>query len=118
MSTDSLTTLRGELATMSGDEAIVLIEDKVAELAAAVLHTSVDRIDRTSRLDLLGIDSLMFLELSTALHRHLGCDIPTLELMGAAHLPDIAKRALHRIQRPGSPDPTTTVAVPERSEHA
>ncbi|MFH9353819.1 SDR family NAD(P)-dependent oxidoreductase [Kitasatospora sp. NPDC017646] len=118
VSTDGLTALHSELATMSNDEAVVLIEDKVAELAAAVLHTTADRLDRTIRLDLLGIDSLMFLELSTALRRHLGCEIPTLELMGAAHLPDIAKRALHRIQQPGSPDPTRTVAVPERSEQA
>ncbi|MFF9481519.1 SDR family NAD(P)-dependent oxidoreductase [Streptomyces sp. NPDC014733] len=117
-STDDLTTLRAKVAAMGGGEALALIEDKVAELAAAVLHTPVDRLDRTSRLDLLGIDSLMFLELSTALRRHLGCDIPTLELMSAAHLPDIAERALHRIQQQGSPGPTTTAAVPERSEHA
>ncbi|AKA09293.1 polyketide synthase [Streptomyces noursei ZPM] len=118
MSTDSLTTLRGKLAAMSDGEAIVLIEDKVAELAAAVLHTPVDRLDRTCRLDLLGIDSLMFLELSTALRRHLGCEIPTLELMGAPHLSDIAKRALHRIQQPGSPEPTETFSSPERSDQA
>ncbi|MCZ0974970.1 SDR family NAD(P)-dependent oxidoreductase [Streptomyces albulus] len=118
VSTDSLTTLRGKLAAMSDGEAIVLIEDKVAELAAAVLHTPVDRLDRTCRLDLLGIDSLMFLELSTALRRHLGCEIPTLELMGAPHLSDIAKRALHRIQQPGSPEPTETFSSPERSDQA
>ncbi|TWV55559.1 acyl carrier protein [Streptomyces misionensis] len=103
---------------MSDGEAVVLIEDKIAELAAAVLHTPVDRLDRTCRLDLLGFDSLMFLELSTALRQHLGCDIPTLELMGAAHLPDIAKRALQRIRQPAFPDRIETVAVPERSEHA
>lgn len=116
--TDGLTTVRGKVATLDDDEAIAVLEDEVAELAAAVLHTSVDRLDRTCRLELLGIDSLMFLELSTALRQHLGCDIPILELTGAAHLPDIAKRALQRIRKSGSPDPTRTVAVPERSEHA
>ncbi|WP_245654927.1 type I polyketide synthase [Streptomyces catenulae] len=118
LSTDSLTTLRGKVATVSTDEALALIEDRIAELAAAVLHTPVDRLDRTAPLNLLGIDSLMFLELSTALRQHLGCDIPTLELMGVAHLPDLAERALHRIRQQDSPDPTRTPAVPERSDHA
>ncbi|MFJ2842997.1 SDR family NAD(P)-dependent oxidoreductase [Streptomyces griseofuscus] len=113
VSTDSVSTLRDRVAAMSDGEAIVLIEDKVAELAAAVLYTPVERLDRTCRLDLLGIDSLMFLELSAALRQHLGCDIPTLELMGAAHLPDIARRALRRLRQPAD-----AVAVPERSGNA
>ncbi|MFH8342656.1 SDR family NAD(P)-dependent oxidoreductase [Streptomyces sp. AM6-12] len=116
--TDNPSTLLSEVATLSDGEALVLIEDKIAELAAAVLHTPAERVDRTCRLDLLGIDSLMFLELSTALRQHLGCDIPALELMGAAHLPDLAKRALQRIRQPGSPDRAKTGTVPERSEHA
>ncbi|MFD7921316.1 SDR family NAD(P)-dependent oxidoreductase [Streptomyces sp. NPDC059740] len=118
VSTDSITTLHSRLVTMSEGEALILIEDRIAELAAAVLHTPVDRLDRTRRLDLLGIDSLMFLELSTALRKHLGCDIPTLELMSATHLPDLAKRALHRVQQPGLPGPTGAVAGRERSDQA
>ncbi|WP_329191489.1 MULTISPECIES: acyltransferase domain-containing protein [unclassified Streptomyces] len=50
------------------------------------------------RLDQLGMDSLLAVELTTLLQQRLGCDLSTLELMGAPNLPALAQRVLGRLQ--------------------
>ncbi|OEJ37041.1 hypothetical protein AR457_33960 [Streptomyces agglomeratus] len=88
---------RDTLAATSADETVRLVEDKLAELLAVVLQTTPERIDRSRRLDLLGVDSLMAVELSSAISTSIGCDLPVVELTGAGHLTDLALRVLARL---------------------
>ncbi|WAU82460.1 SDR family NAD(P)-dependent oxidoreductase [Streptomyces sp. Qhu-G9] len=88
---------RDTLAATSPAETVRLVEDKLAELLAVVLQTTPERIDRSRRLDLLGVDSLMAVELASAISKSIGCDLPVVELTGAGHLSDLALRVLARL---------------------
>ncbi|MDX3535903.1 type I polyketide synthase [Streptomyces sp. MB09-01] len=78
-------------------QAAKLVEKKLSELLAGVLQTTPERIDRDRRLDLLGVDSLMALEFTAVVSRDLGCELPVVEVTGAAHLSEIAQRVLTRL---------------------
>ncbi|MFI6206244.1 SDR family NAD(P)-dependent oxidoreductase [Streptomyces sp. NPDC051041] len=86
--------LRSRLAALSGDEAVEAVSAELAALVAEVAQTTPERVDRTCKLDQLGLDSLMVVELSVAVDRALGCNIPALELMAASCLDDLARRVL------------------------
>ncbi|WP_255305791.1 type I polyketide synthase [Streptomyces sp. Wb2n-11] len=86
--------LRSRLAAMADDEAVETISAELATLVAGVLQTSPERVDRTRKLDQLGLDSLMVVELSVHVDRMLGCNIPALELIAASCLDDLARRVL------------------------
>ncbi|MEV0193398.1 acyl carrier protein [Kitasatospora purpeofusca] len=69
-----------------------------------VLQTAPDRIQRNRRLDQIGVDSLTAAELSTLTSRSLDCDLPVVEIAGAAGLP----------ARPAPARPTATHWCPLR----
>ena len=87
----------------SEEEALRLAEDALAGLVGRVLQTDPATLDRSRRLDLLGMDSLMAAELARDLRTRLGCDIPVVELSGAASLTALAHRVL--TDRTGPPAP-------------
>ncbi|MDN3295180.1 SDR family NAD(P)-dependent oxidoreductase [Streptomyces ficellus] len=95
---------RRRLAEAGGDaERHALIGDALAELAAAVLQTTPDRVDRKANLADLGLDSLMGTQLKASLHRAFGCELPVMELMAAGSvngLTDRVDRALSRATNP------------------
>ncbi|MTE22347.1 SDR family NAD(P)-dependent oxidoreductase [Streptomyces sp. TRM43335] len=84
--------LRSRLSALSDDEAVAVLSDELANLVAGVLQADPERIDRTCKLDRLGLDSLMVVELSVGVNRLLGCDVPALELIAASNLDDLARR--------------------------
>ncbi|MFE0062798.1 SDR family NAD(P)-dependent oxidoreductase [Streptomyces sp. NPDC059003] len=84
--------LRSRLSTLHDDEAAAVIADELIKLVAEVLQTAPERIDRTCKLDGLGLDSLMVVELAVKVNRLLGCEIPALELIAASCLDDLAGR--------------------------
>jgi acyl carrier protein len=86
--------LRSRLAGLGEDEAAKAVCEELTALVAEVAQTTPERVDRTCKLDQLGLDSLMVVELSVAVDRALGCNIPALELMAASCLDDLARRAL------------------------
>jgi acyl carrier protein len=86
--------LRSRLAALGEDEAVEAVAAELAALVAEVAQTTPERVDRTCKLDQLGLDSLMVVELSVAVDRALGCNIPALELMAASCLDDLARRVL------------------------
>ncbi|MBL1065955.1 type I polyketide synthase [Streptomyces sp. 7-21] len=97
-------TLRAALAAAgSEEEALRLAEDALAGLVGRVLQTDPATLDRSRRLNLLGMDSLMAAELARDLRTRLGCDIPVVELSGAASLTALAHRVL--TDRTGPPAP-------------
>ncbi|MFC0057282.1 SDR family NAD(P)-dependent oxidoreductase [Streptomyces actinomycinicus] len=92
--TDGAERLRQVLEQAAPDEATVLVEDVLADLLAHVLQTTPDRVDRTRRLDQLGVDSLLAAELATLLQQRLGCELTTMELAGSPNLAALGRRVL------------------------
>ncbi|MEU3183884.1 SDR family NAD(P)-dependent oxidoreductase [Streptomyces sp. NPDC006923] len=76
----------------SAEERAALLADTLTELAATVLQTTPDRIDRAANLANLGLDSLMGTQLKVAMHRAFGCDLPVMELMAAGSVHGLAQR--------------------------
>ncbi|AZQ34043.1 SDR family NAD(P)-dependent oxidoreductase [Streptomyces cyaneochromogenes] len=99
--TDGADRLRQALERAEPDDAAVLVEDVLADLLAQVLQTTPDHIDRTRRLDQLGVDSLLAAELATLLRQRLGCELPTVELAGTPNLSALARRVLSALPGPG-----------------
>jgi NADPH:quinone reductase-like Zn-dependent oxidoreductase/acyl carrier protein/SAM-dependent methyltransferase len=84
--------LRSRLAGLSDEAAAHVVSDELAGLIAEVLQTAPERIDRTCKLDQLGLDSLMVVELSLSVNRRMGCDVPALEFLAASSLDDLGRR--------------------------
>lgn len=95
MSKDELLRL---LANATPEEAPKLIEDLIAGLVAGVLHTTSEQIDRTRRLDQLGLDSLMATELLSAVRQRFGVDIPIMQLAAGGRIQDLAQQVLLRVR--------------------
>ncbi|GAA1291964.1 SDR family NAD(P)-dependent oxidoreductase [Saccharothrix xinjiangensis] len=95
--------LRHALATATATEAMVLVEDALADLLAKVLQTTADRVDRTRHLNQLGVDSLMAAELATLVHRRFDCEIPAVELAGAPGVSSLAHRIHARLRSTTAP---------------
>ncbi|MGW1871195.1 SDR family NAD(P)-dependent oxidoreductase [Streptomyces mauvecolor] len=87
------------LEALAPEDATETVAEILAELTARVLQTSVERVDRTCRLDRLGMDSLMVVELVALVRKRLGCDISVLELTSWRCLDDLACRVLPLIRR-------------------
>ncbi|MFE0250332.1 SDR family NAD(P)-dependent oxidoreductase [Streptomyces sp. NPDC059010] len=94
---DGAERLRQALERATPAEAATLVEDALTELLAHVLQTTPDRVDRTRRLDQLGVDSLLAAELTTLLRQRLGCEVPAVELAGTPSLAALARRVLARL---------------------
>ncbi|MEV5341522.1 SDR family NAD(P)-dependent oxidoreductase [Streptomyces sp. NPDC052676] len=92
--------LRQRLEKATNDtERSTIITDALTALAADILQTSPDRVSTTADLTDLGLDSLMGAELKVQLQRAFGCDLPLMELMGAATLAGVAQRLDILVQR-------------------
>ncbi len=87
-----------ELAEASEDEAEVLAVAAVRALVAEVLHATPDRFDTTTRLDQLGIDSLMGAELMALVRTRFGCEISVMEAISEGGIADLARRILDRLR--------------------
>ncbi|MEW2360305.1 beta-ketoacyl reductase [Spirillospora sp. NPDC029432] len=88
--------LRAALAA-PGADAVRVVEDTLAGVLAEVLQTTPDRVDRTRRIDQIGLDSLMGADFSSALNRRFGCQIAVVEVLGTPSLTALAHRVLTRL---------------------
>lgn len=93
--------LHTALVDASPEQALTLVEDVLADLLAGVLQSTAERVDRTRRLDLLGMDSLMAVELTVLIRQRIGIDVPVVELAQAASLSALAQRLTSRLAKPG-----------------
>ncbi|WP_228980717.1 type I polyketide synthase [Streptomyces sp. DH12] len=87
-------TFLSSLPHMTYDQALDATTTILADFLATTLHTTPDKIDRTRRLDRLGVDSLLAAELSASLHHHLKCSVTPIEVLNCAHLMELSKRVL------------------------
>ncbi|MFE1028973.1 SDR family NAD(P)-dependent oxidoreductase [Streptomyces sp. NPDC058818] len=110
--------LRRRLATATPEEALKIAADAITQVLADILQTDADRLERDRRLDQLGLDSLMAVEAVVATRRRLGCELPTLEILNAQGITDLARRALIRLGHETSTTPPTTAESTLRSHDA
>ncbi|MGW1280163.1 SDR family NAD(P)-dependent oxidoreductase [Streptomyces tsukubensis] len=94
--------LRERLVEADGEEAVALVTDTLVRLAADVLRSTPDRIDRSRRLGSLGLDSLLGAELAVVIRRCFGCDLSLMEVLTSRDLNDLAHRILSRVDRRGT----------------
>ncbi|WP_308013612.1 SDR family NAD(P)-dependent oxidoreductase [Streptomyces beigongshangae] len=88
--------LRQRLKAADGDPArLELITETLVEATARILQTPADRVNPTSHLADLGLDSLMGAELAAVLQQTFSCDLSMMDLMAAATVDGIA----HRVHR-------------------
>ncbi|MEU2512525.1 SDR family NAD(P)-dependent oxidoreductase [Streptomyces syringium] len=95
--------LREQLETVDDREAERLVADALTRLLAGILQTVPERIDRTRSFEQMGVDSLMGAEFAEAIRRHLGCDLPLIEVVGSRDTADLAHRVAHRLKSAGNP---------------
>lgn len=74
-----------------GKDALV---DLLVTLVARITQRAPERIDRTRSMDALGLDSLMATELVVSLQSELAYEIPTMEVINADSIDDLAHRIL------------------------
>lgn len=86
--------LSARLAEMTAQDAIVAVEDVLVDEIARILQQPASTISTTQPISDFGVDSLMAVELQTALEARLGQQIPLIALTGAATLGAIAVRLL------------------------
>ncbi len=69
------------LAASTPDDARRMVEGVLAQIVADILQTSPERIDPRRRLDQMGLDSLMSVELVTSMWDQFQCEIPLIDLV-------------------------------------
>ncbi|GAA3683916.1 type I polyketide synthase [Lentzea roselyniae] len=89
--------LRTTLTAMGQDEAAGAVTTVMIDLIAGVLQTKRNRLDPARRLDQLGMDSLMAVELATAISRRLDVRLAAPDMIGVATISDLTALVLKRL---------------------
>ncbi|MEI5102988.1 SDR family NAD(P)-dependent oxidoreductase [Streptomyces sp. PmtG] len=100
--TDNAHTLREQLTTLDPTQAETLIRDTLTKLLARLLHTPTERIDPTTPLTHLGIDSPLATELTTTIRRHLHCQLTTLTVINTPNTNHLAHTLLPQLTTPNN----------------
>lgn len=87
-----------KLDNLSIEEREKIIKDSLRKHIAKVIKLTPNKIDLRKDLSSLGIDSLMTLELSLAIHEEFSVNIPTSDLFGLANILEISKKILSTIE--------------------
>ncbi|WP_079110244.1 SDR family NAD(P)-dependent oxidoreductase [Streptomyces roseifaciens] len=103
------------LTTAGAGEALTLVEDFIAAMAAKILQMPPDKLDRHRPLIQYGMDSLMGLELLAKCRAHFKQEVPVMELLhsdGSTH--GIAEIVLPHLLRQAHTQ-ASTVHIPRRA---
>jgi acyl carrier protein len=106
--------LRATLIAMGLEERVERLASCMAELVAETLRRPTDKVDVYQPLTEMGIDSLIGMELQTAVSVQLGIEISILELMKGDNIVGVARKLLEKMNIPvivASPDETTVATV-------
>ena len=94
--------LHRALAEVDDAEALDILCGLIAEIVAAGLKTSADRLKPDQTFDSFGVDSLMTTEIQIQLDHTLGVSYSVVELLGSTTMTKLAEKALQDI-RAGAP---------------
>jgi acyl carrier protein len=92
---------RIDLAELTPNEAAACIEETLAEQLARIMQTTPGKVDRSRRLDLVGVDSLMAAKLATLIRQSFDCRLSGLEIASAPHLTAVAQLTQDKMGRGG-----------------
>lgn len=95
--------VRAILDGMGSADALGLVEELVAELVAGIVRVPPEQLDRRRPLADLGMDSLMAIELRTAVESRFGFDVPIIELTSAGNVRDLAHPIAARLGLDATP---------------
>jgi acyl transferase domain-containing protein/NAD(P)-dependent dehydrogenase (short-subunit alcohol dehydrogenase family)/threonine dehydrogenase-like Zn-dependent dehydrogenase/acyl carrier protein len=90
------TDLASSLGAMSEEERVAYLVAGVHKIVAETMRIALERIDPAEPIRNLGLDSLMAVELATALERRLGIPIPSMELMSGPSVRQLAEKIAAR----------------------
>jgi NADPH:quinone reductase-like Zn-dependent oxidoreductase/NADP-dependent 3-hydroxy acid dehydrogenase YdfG/acyl carrier protein len=96
--------LAAALRMATPEEALTLVEKLIVELFAEVAQLDTARIDVNRRLEEMGYDSLMGLEMGVLIGQRLGYDIPLVELAGATNIEELTQRVVTRLRAANTAD--------------
>jgi acyl transferase domain-containing protein/acyl carrier protein len=85
----------------------------LVELISEIMRIPVDKIDRRQSLVNLGVDSLMAMELQTAIARKTGAKLSTLELMKGNAIEQLAAQVLACVEKAGQDAAGTPAPSPD-----
>ena len=91
--------LRMRVAAAPSDERTTMLERYLVERTARVLETSPVRVDTDRPLPEMGLDSLMAVELRTAIRVDLGLDVPIVDLLEGMSLRKLAGIVLAGLEK-------------------
>lgn len=94
--------LAAALTVLSESERLGFMEQATAEELAGVLKLSVEKIDRSRGINLLGIDSLMAVELGRAIQGRFGLEVSTMELLSGPNTTQLASALLEKAKASGA----------------
>ena len=97
-------TLSAQIVGLSDEEALPLVLDMLVEEVGAILKLEAKAIDINRPVQEFGVDSLMAVELRTALEMRLGVALPLLALSDATSLRAMALKLLQALRGGGSAD--------------
>jgi acyl transferase domain-containing protein/NADPH:quinone reductase-like Zn-dependent oxidoreductase/acyl carrier protein/short-subunit dehydrogenase len=115
-STSAGLSLSARLAQLTPEEAVVAVEEVLVDEIARILQQPPGTISTTQPINEFGVDSLMAVELQTALEVRLGQQIPLTALTGAATLSAIAARLVKMMDKHTVADDDAIVATILRHE--
>jgi len=75
-----------------------VVEQDLAQIVAGILHMLPDRLNHEKKLEELGMDSLMAIELSGLIDRRFGCTIPVMELLNSGSVHNLALLVAPRLR--------------------
>ena len=110
--------LLAQVQRADADARAMLVEDFVAAQVAAVFGVTQEKIDRSTTLTSLGLDSLMALELANHLQREVTTSIPMKTLLGDANIQVVAQTLLRLLLETGvsKVDKTAKSTSPDRTD--
>ncbi|MGR8933295.1 MAG: SDR family NAD(P)-dependent oxidoreductase [Gammaproteobacteria bacterium] len=90
--------LRAMLASLSDEEALQTVMQLLAQEVAQILRLPEDKIDREKSVFDLGMDSLMGMELVTAIENRFALRLPLMALAEGASIKRIAERMIEQVR--------------------
>jgi acyl transferase domain-containing protein/short-subunit dehydrogenase/acyl carrier protein len=98
--TPGLVRLRAEIEGLDAQARFTTIRRALLTVAAQVFHLNPDRIDPGMSLKAYGLDSLMAIELQSALEQNTGIVFPAIQLLAGASIDELTARALTFLEAP------------------
>jgi acyl transferase domain-containing protein/NADPH:quinone reductase-like Zn-dependent oxidoreductase/SAM-dependent methyltransferase/acyl carrier protein len=105
--------LPGDLSTMLVAERRQFVQSRLCSHVAHVLGTTDSRVEINKPMTLLGLDSLMAVDLRVRIERDLGVAVPVMNLMQTASVEELSNLVVEQLDRRAPPGPMPLDGVPQ-----